>query len=74
MSQDTNQPAAATTTPAIRWINPNKKRKTLSNVGFKEDIIYQAHTLEQPGFLAYYPKSYVDKLQTEIKRLKDSAE
>lgn len=57
----------------IRYINPNKKRKTLSNITFKEDVIYQAHTLEQPGFLAYYPKSYVDKLKKRIAEL-ESAE
>jgi len=60
--------------PEVRWINPNKKRRTLSNTTFKEDIIYQAHSLEHPGFLAYYPKSYVDKLLLEIKRLKENGE
>ena len=51
----------------IRYINNSKKRKTLSPIGFKEDIISPAHTLSAPGFSPYLSFKYVINLLEEIK-------
>ena len=59
--------------PKILWVNQAKKRRTLSNTTFKEDIIFQAHTLEQPSYIPYYPKSYVEKLKQQIAELSGDA-
>lgn len=56
--------------PDIKYINKSKVRKTLSNVSFQEDLVYQAHSLSQPGFIPYVPKHYFDSLLEENEKLK----
>ena len=39
--------------PDIKWINKTKPRRTLSNISWKEDTVYPAHTLKAAGFSPY---------------------
>lgn len=52
----------------IVYIDTKKQRKTISSVGFKEDIIYPAHTLENEGLIPYVPKHKYDKLLELIEK------
>lgn len=43
------------------YINKRQPRKTMSNTQFVEDLIYQAHTLDEQGFVPYVPRSRFEK-------------
>ena len=56
------------TNSMVKWLNPHKRRNTLSNMTFNDNKIYELHTEKQEGFIPYVPKSEFDKA---IKRISD---
>lgn len=63
MQQQSSQTGGTTMKPDIKYINKQKPRKTMSNISFKEDTVYPAHTLKTVGFVPYVNKSFIiDKL------------
>lgn len=50
------------------YLDSKKPRKTKSVIGFKDDTVYPAHTLETQGLIPYVPKSKYDKLLEMIEK------
>jgi hypothetical protein len=46
--------------PDIKYINPRKRQRKLSNTTFREDIVYEAHSIDNPACEAYIQKSAYD--------------
>lgn len=45
-----------------KYINTNKPKRMMSNLSYEEDLVYQAHSIKQPGFTAFVPESYANIL------------
>lgn len=48
--------------PSVKFINTKQARKTMCNMTYKEDLVYQAHSLDLVGRTAYVTKEYADTL------------
>ncbi len=58
----------------IKYIDTSKVRRTISNLNFGEDLIYQAHSQSNPGFIPYVPKRVLDSVIKENLEMKKRIE
>lgn len=50
------------------YVNLKKKRKMLSNISFKEDDVYDAHSLKLPATEVYISATFVKEALSALKK------
>lgn len=53
--------------PDVKWINKGQVRRTKNILNWQQDNIYQAHSIETPGFVPYISKDAYDRAILALK-------
>lgn len=53
----------------VKYIDTSKVRRTISNMNFSTDLVYQAHSQSNPGYIPYVPKRVLEEAIKECEEL-----